>query len=425
MFAFLPLVACLAAAPELPDPQPYTTKTPVKMRFAEAITEAQAHNVSAAVARREVDRAMGLLEQARAASLPVLTGQGGLARLNAARALGNNTLAGQNQRNAALNINVPLVAPRAWGNWAEARTTANIAHAGDANVRRQVSITAARAYLAIITQTNIVAVEQVAVETDRAHAEYAQARFSGGVGNRLDQLRADQELANSEAQLQNALAGLAQAQEALGVLVGRATPVDVADDMPLSPAGPQQEALQTAETLRADVRMAQGQMHQAEQVRRNTWLDFAPSIVGTANLFHSFPGTPSVPLNGWELQLLLQVPLYDGGARYGAMAVRDAAQAEAQLRLDNALRQARSEVRLAYETVAHSEAALKASQRGAESAAEALKLANAAYHAGTTGNLEVIDAERVNRDAQTTAIVAQDSVRKARLDLITAAGKFP
>jgi len=52
-------------------------------------------------------------------------------------------------------------------------------------------------------------------------------------------------------------------------------------------------------------------------------------------------------------------------------------------------------------------------------------LADRAYQAGATGNLEVIDAQRRARDAETDAAVAEDAVRQARLDLLSATGHFP
>jgi outer membrane protein TolC len=66
-----------------------------------------------------------------------------------------------------------------------------------------------------------------------------------------------------------------------------------------------------------------------------------------------------------------------------------------------------------------------AARLGAESATKALELATLAYRAGATSNLDVIDAERRARDAATTAVIAEDAVRQANLDLLSAAGRFP
>ena len=58
-------------------------------------------------------------------------------------------------------------------------------------------------------------------------------------------------------------------------------------------------------------------------------------------------------------------------------------------------------------------------------AKDALDLANLAYSAGATTNLEVIDAERAARDADTAAEVAADNARQARLDMLASVGRFP
>ena len=54
-----------------------------------------------------------------------------------------------------------------------------------------------------------------------------------------------------------------------------------------------------------------------------------------------------------------------------------------------------------------------------------LMIATMAYKAGATTNLEVIDAARSARDADTAAAQAEDLSRQARLDLLVASGRFP
>lgn len=61
----------------------------------------------------------------------------------------------------------------------------------------------------------------------------------------------------------------------------------------------------------------------------------------------------------------------------------------------------------------------------AEGEESTLSLANLAYSAGATTNLEVIDAERRARDAETQAVIAEDNARQARLDPLSASGRFP
>jgi len=80
---------------------------------------------------------------------------------------------------------------------------------------------------------------------------------------------------------------------------------------------------------------------------------------------------------------------------------------------------------VAFEEMRRQDIALDQANQSAAFAQKALDLANLAYRAGATTNLEVIDAERQARDAETQAAIAEDASREARLDLLAASGRFP
>ncbi len=122
---------------------------------------------------------------------------------------------------------------------------------------------------------------------------------------------------------------------------------------------------------------------------------------------------------------MLTVPFYDGGLRYGQEKERSVSRDEAQAALDNTLRQARSDVRTAFDELKRADAALASTRDAARLAEVALDLANVAYRAGAYTNIEVIDAERTARDAETAVAVAEDGARQARIDLLAATGRFP
>ena len=54
-----------------------------------------------------------------------------------------------------------------------------------------------------------------------------------------------------------------------------------------------------------------------------------------------------------------------------------------------------------------------------------VNIVNVSFRAGAATNIEVIDAERRARDADTAVAVAEDTLRRARLELLTALGRFP
>jgi outer membrane protein TolC len=47
------------------------------------------------------------------------------------------------------------------------------------------------------------------------------------------------------------------------------------------------------------------------------------------------------------------------------------------------------------------------------------------FRTGAATNIEVIDAERTARDTDNGVAAAEDNLRRARLDLLIALGRFP
>src|SRR5438876_967489 len=79
----------------------------------------------------------------------------------------------------------------------------------------------------------------------------------------------------------------------------------------------------------------------------------------------------------------------------------------------------------AREAVRLTDRALERARAAADQSNEVLKITDVAFREGATTNIEVIDAQRRARDADTIAVVAEDALRRARLDLLVALGRFP
>ena len=393
-----------------------------KITMTEAVHRALLRNPSAQVAALEIDRANALLGESRSNSLPYLTANGAYTRLDNARRLGTNTLAAENQISANLTLAVPLLAPQRWVQWSQSKANVGATEASNQDARRSVALATARAYLAVVSQKRVVEINARALATDRAHFDYTHTRLVGGVGNRVDDVRAAQQVASDEAQLETSYTGLARAREALAVLVGEAQPLDVYDDVSLASSSPDPEA---AIAQRQDVAAANARLRLAEKVKRESWADYTPILSGQFIPFYQNPPSISTPETGWQALLVLSFPLVEGGLRRGQSQERAALVAEARSQYEGLLRQTRSDIRVAVEEIRRASEALKSAASAAKLGHEALALANRAYHAGATSNIEVIDAERRARDADTAAVIAEDNARQARLDLLAAAGQFP
>jgi outer membrane protein TolC len=215
------------------------------------------------------------------------------------------------------------------------------------------------------------------------------------------------------------------AQEALGYTLGRSSPVDVEEGFTLEAAPSLADGLDSARTLRGDVNADRTALEAQRNLIADNWAEYAPLLVAQAMPFYREPGTTTNPHTGWQVQLLLSVPFYDGGARYGTIGQREAVLNEREADLEATLRRAGSEVRVAFNAARHADSSLTSAKQAAGYAAQALHFASLAYEAGASTNIEVVDAERRARDADTAVVVAEDAARQARVSLLAATGRFP
>jgi outer membrane protein TolC len=406
-------------------PAPESSATPAeRVTLPEALRRALARNPTVAVALAEVERAEGLVREARAGWWPTLVGNGAYTRLDHDRVFGGRVITEANQLSGSLLLTVPLVAPQGWTGAQHARDARRVAEASAGDVRRLVAQATANAYLAVLAQHRQIRAIEASRANARSHAEYAHTRLAGGIGHSIDDVRAQQDLATVEVQLQSIYTGLARAREALGVLVGAEGPLDSVDDVDLGALPTLSDALEGARAKRPDVGAQRTKLAAAETLRKDVWAYYGPYLAAVGQPFVQ-RGVPQQPTAGWQAQLLLTLPLYDGGARDGVARERDALLLEARQGLEATLRQAQSEVRVAFEAMLRADQALVSAHDAARLSKRAYELATLAYRAGATTNLEVIDAARRVRDADGDASQAEDVARRARLDLLVSSGRFP
>ena len=398
---------------------------PERLSFDAAVQRSLARNPQAQIAQAEVKRAWSLLEVARSPSLPNLSALGYFQRIEGDRASNGVTVLHANELYGALNLSVPLLAPAQWAAWAHSRDNVEVAKLSAADVRRRLAVAVAHTYLTIVAQHRVIDVQERARDNARAHLDYTHARFVGGVGPQLDETRAAQELDADVSQLEVTYSQLTLQQEALGVLLGENRPVDSELDVTLEAPPKLDEALDESRKLRTDLRLSTERLRASEHLVRDDYTDYLPTLVGSLTPFLYTPGTTSTPGRGYVALLSLNVPLYDGGLRYGQAHQRDALRTEARLDHEGTERQVASDVRASSVELERALRSLEAAKSSARNAQSALAMTNQAYRAGATTNIEVIDAERRARDADTAAAQAEDAARQATIDVLSASGRFP
>ncbi len=415
----LSAVASEAEAPQPPEP------APEKITLGDAVSRALGRNPSVAVAQAEIDRADALIKEARSGWYPTLSAYANYTRLDHDRVVGGVRELAANELAANLTLTVPLVSAPAWTNTRLARDNRRIAEASALDIRRQIAQATARAYLTVVTQHRLIAAAETARANAKDHYDYAHTRFVGGIGRSIDEVRAQQDLASVDVQVQASYFGLARTREALGVLLAASAPVDSVDEVDLGAMPSLVSALEEAPARRPDIKVLSEKVVTAKQSSDDTWAYYAPILSLVGQPFIQHPPTVLLPGSGWQAEVVLSLPIYDGGQRTGISHERSALLAEARANLDAGLRQAQSDVRVSFEEMLRADQGLGSARDAARLAHKAYDLATLAYRAGASTNIEVLDAARQARDADTSTAQAEDLSRQARLDLLVSAGRFP
>ena len=390
--------------------------------FEAAVQRAIASNLTVERASAALLGAEALLMQARAAVRPGVTASIVTTVLDGERAFDGNVVTPRTQVALGGSADVPLLASAQWAARVHAADQVSIAKISVDDVRRQVAVAAAEAFLAVVGRKRQLEVNERARDTAKAQLDYATARREGGVGSRLNEVRAAQELAVDEELVERAGLALQLGREALGRLLAADRAIDTAGEPALeTPAEDGANWL----SARTDIKLFDARIDAAGRVAADSWRDWVPTV--TASFQPSFlaPSGLFQPAGSWRALVSAAVPVLDGGQRKALKARRESDVALFTVdRRDGELR-ARSDVRIARTTMAAEARALTFARDASTSAAEVLRITDVAFRAGATTNIELVDAQRRARDAESTVALAEDRARLARLALLVALGLFP
>jgi outer membrane protein TolC len=202
----------------------------VRVTFPEAIQRAQDSNPTVAVAAAGILRADALLGQARAATLLQVNGNVNWITLNRGVEFSGVTVTPRSQVTASVGADMPILAAAAWARRTQAMDNKAIAELNVADVKRQIALATADAYLAIIAARRVVDGNTRALQTAKAHFDLASELEQKGSGSRLNALRAQQQASADEGLVEVARLAVYRAQEALGVLIAVDGPADAVSE---------------------------------------------------------------------------------------------------------------------------------------------------------------------------------------------------
>ena len=154
---------------------PVQGPAPVRMEFDAVIKQAIDKNPTIARAVTNINRAETLLQQARAFTLPTLSTSITNATLDSARSFGSGTIQPRNQTVIGASAAVPVLAASRWAELQQARDQIVVAEASTAEVRQQIVVAAAQAYLAVTAAHRQVDVSTRSLESARTNSSASSA----------------------------------------------------------------------------------------------------------------------------------------------------------------------------------------------------------------------------------------------------------
>ncbi|GAC1477115.1 MAG: hypothetical protein NVS1B4_19250 [Gemmatimonadaceae bacterium] len=324
-------------------------------------------------------------------------------------------------------IQTAIVDPAAIVRYRSAQSSARASEADAANAADQAAQQGAAAYLRTLradaqlvarTADSVLAGELVAI---------ARNQLSAGTGIRLDVTRAEAQLSATRAQLIVARNERDRARldlrRALGLPISAT--VRLADTLagpsPLdSPIG-EQEALERALALRADLRAADEQLSAAERRVAAIRAERLPALLAFADDGATGKSVDHL-LNTYNWGLQLSLPLLDGFRREGRIAEEQAITRGLSIRRRDLRDQAAIEVRGALLDLDSGREQVDAARERLRLTQQELDQARERFRSGVAGNGDVVIASLNLNGARNLVIDAMTTYQAARVNLARSMG---
>jgi outer membrane protein TolC len=294
--------------------------------------------------------------------------------------------------------------------------------------KRTLALAMANEIVAVVTAERSADINRVGLKVALEQLEITKRKQALGAANGLDVVRAQQNAASARASLVSGDESLRQAREALGLALGVPEETGVAPGINID--GIAQSAMASCKTVghiddRPDIAAAHVNLEVAKRNLRNVYFTFLPTLNAASTIAaNSLAGSGS-PNPTWNIQAILQVPIWDGGARYGNLRNARAAEDIAAQQLEAARRQALIQVEQAQRGLIVAEDSARVAREQRDLAADNDRMTQTAYQAGQGTSLELVTASEAHRQAEITLALQEFGVVKARILAILALATCP
>jgi TolC family type I secretion outer membrane protein len=291
------------------------------------------------------------------------------------------------------------------------------------------------AYYDVLLAAQQITVHEASVNLLQKELEDQQRRYDAGTVPHFNVLRAEVAVANERPALIQARNNYRITKNNLSNLLGYNLPREIWEDIPLNltdtlDAAPYQvdlpAAIQQALARRTELVAARKTAELQRLNVVNAKAGYKPTVQAFAGYnWVNSPYSTDVgeDIRGWNAGGQLSWDIFDGMLTRGKVVQAKALYEKSRTDVDDKGRQIELEVRTAYSDFIEAREVLESQQKVQEQADEALREARARAEAGTSTQLDVLDAETSLTQARTTQIQALHDYAVARARLERAIGE--
>jgi multidrug efflux system outer membrane protein len=290
------------------------------------------------------------------------------------------------------------------------------------DTRRTIATSIVGAMLATLATSRVAELDRVGLRSALERLELTQARLTYAQGTALDVDRAEQDVAAARALIITGDESLRQAREGLGEALGSAVPLG-------APGGLQLDEFEAAVARtcklnddvekRPDVSAARRRVDVAERGVIDADLQFAPTLVLSSQA-QAASATTLGPLNTWGVTAAINLPIYDGGFRYGAHRDASAVLEQARQALVATRLAAIVSAAQAARAVSVAEASRDVAKQQRDLAARIDQRTRDGYMQGAGTSLDLVVSAQSLRQAEINLVLLEVQVAQARADTVLA-----
>jgi outer membrane protein TolC len=312
-----------------------------------------------------------------------------------------------------------LVDVKAWHDLGTARAAEVVQRLGIESVKRTMTLSLATSIVAVVTAERVAEINRIGLRSALELSDLTNRKRSLGAATGLDTVRAEQNVASARAAIVSGDESLRQSREALGMALGEPQQVAVAAALKLD--GVLDGVGQTCRRLnnstdRPELAAGRQQLVVAERGIRSVELSFLPTLKAQSAVSSSTLDPGAAPKATWNIQAVLTVPIWDGGARYGSLRSARAVRDEAAYSIESTQRSVTIEVEQARRAVQVAEQSVAVARNAATLAARNDELTRISYRLGQgTTSFELVAAAVALQQAQIQLAVQEFGVVGSRL----------